>query len=223
MTFRTLSLMLASVAMLGLPAMAQDATPEAPATPEAQAPAATPEATPEPSAEATPAPESDEARQNDQNFPVAQSEAEAEQPREVLKEKFDDWEVRCAASDESRCFLYQIVKDSEGRGIAEFTLIHLPDGGQAAAGATMVTPLGVLLTRGVNLTIDSAQPLGYPFLYCAQSGCFSRLGLTAATVTRMKRGASAKVTIYGVNDPESPVEGNLSLKGFTAAMASIGG
>ncbi|QDL92917.1 invasion associated locus B family protein [Paroceanicella profunda] len=218
MTFRTLSLMLASVAMLGLPAMAQDTT--APAKPEAQAPATpAPAATPESAPKADAAEEPAAAKENDQNFPVA----EAEKPREVLKEKFDDWEVRCAASDESRCFLYQIVKDSEGRGIAEFTLIHLPDGGQAAAGATMVTPLGVMLTRGVGLTIDSAQPLGYPFLYCAQSGCFSRLGLTAATITRMKKGAVAKVTIYGVNNPEQAVEGNLSLKGFTAAMAALGG
>lgn len=204
MTLRHTLLALGALAALALPSAAQDTT--APATP---APPAT-TATETPAAPAAP-PAPDSA------FPIA----EAEQPREVLKAKNEDWEVRCAAQDESRCFIYQLVKDAEGRPLAEFTLIRLPDGGQAAAGATVVTSLGVLLTKGVVLTIDSGQPLGYPFLYCAPTGCFSRLGLTGATITRMKKGAIAKITVFGVNAPDKAVAGTLSLKGFTASYDAL--
>ncbi|HEU0221031.1 MAG TPA: invasion associated locus B family protein, partial [Paracoccaceae bacterium] len=162
MTFRSLLISLAAAAGLLGPAAAQDtATPppanppaaEAPARPQTEAPA-------QPQTEAPAKP-----TELDQAFPIAESE----QPREVLKGKFDDWEVRCAATDETKCFLYQLAKDSEGRPVAELTMIRLPDGGQASAGATIVTGLGVVLTKGLTLTIDTGQPLGYPFLYCAPS------------------------------------------------------
>lgn len=192
--------LLAALAVLGLagPAPAQDTT-----TPPA-APAETPPVPAQPN-------------ELDKEFPIA----EEEKPREVLKATFDAWEVRCAASDESRCFLYQLAKDKEGRPLAEITLLRLPDGGQAAAGVTVVTSLGVFLPKGVTVTVDAGQPIQHPFQFCAQTGCFSRFGLTGAFVTRMKKGAQAKVTLFGVNAPDRAVEGFLSLKGFTAAYDSV--
>ncbi|RMH52031.1 MAG: invasion associated locus B family protein [Alphaproteobacteria bacterium] len=168
---------------------------------------------PTPPAEAAPAAPS----KIDEAFPVA----EEEKPREILKAEFDDWQVRCNPADQEQCFMYQLAKDAEGRVVAEFTLIKLPEGGQATAGATIVTGLGVLLPRGVSLTIDSGKPLGYPYLYCAPAGCFARIGLTSATVTRMKKGAAAKLAVVPVNQPDKPIEAVLSLKGFTAAYDSL--
>ncbi len=216
MIFRLIPLLAAALVALAPAAWAQTETapadtapPAATPAPDAAPPAEGAPATDAPAADGTPNPD----------FPVAAQE----QPRETVKGTFEDWQVRCSTREPEKCFLYQVVSDDQKQAIAEFTMIALPEGSQAAAGATLVTPLGVLLGKGVSLTIDNAQPLGYPYLYCAQSGCFARLGLTAATITRMKRGNVAKLTIFGVNAPEKAVIGNLSLKGFTAAMKEIGG
>jgi invasion protein IalB len=37
----------------------------------------------------------------------------------------------------------------------------------------------------------------------------------------MKKGALASVTLFGINAPDKPVAGTLSLKGFTAAFDSL--
>lgn len=204
MALRDMLLILAGLAALAHPAAAQDA-----ATPEQETPPA------ETADDTPPGPATPEQLQEIYPLP------EEAQPREIVKAEHQDWQVRCNAADETQCFMYQLAKDSEGRTVAEFTLIRLPDGGQVAAGATVVTGLGVALPRGVALTIDSANPLGYPYLYCVPAGCFSRLGLTAATVTRLKRGAEAKLTVVSITDPETPIVGILSLNGFTAAYDAL--
>ncbi|MEM9198401.1 MAG: invasion associated locus B family protein [Pseudomonadota bacterium] len=215
---------LMSVLVLGLaglvtgPIAAQDTTPEtteeAPAT---ETPATETPATETPAAEAPAAPGPASPEELDEIYPLA----EAEQPREVVQSEHGDWQVRCNATNEEQCFMYQLAKDTDGRTVAEFTLIKLPDGSQAAAGATVVTGLGVALPRGLSLIIDSAKPLGYPYLYCVQAGCFSRLGLTAPTITRLKRGAEAKIAVVHVTSPDTPIIGTLSLTGFTAAYDAL--
>ncbi|MEL6233741.1 MAG: invasion associated locus B family protein [Pseudomonadota bacterium] len=210
---------LMSMLVLGLaglvagPIAAQDTTPE---TTE-EAPATDAPATEAPATEAPPTPSPASPEQLDEIYPLA----EAEQPREVVQSEHGDWQVRCNAANEEQCFMYQLAKDTDGRTVAEFTLIKLPDGSQAAAGATVVTGLGVALPRGLSMTIDSAKPLGYPYLYCVQAGCFSRLGLTTATITRLKRGAEAKIAVVHVTSPDTPIVGTLSLTGFTAAYDAL--
>ncbi|MEM9047921.1 MAG: invasion associated locus B family protein [Pseudomonadota bacterium] len=186
---------------LAAPAVAQDTTAEETVAEE------TTETSPEPAS----------SQDLDEIYPLA----EAEKPREVLQSEHGDWQVRCNASDEDQCFMYQLAKDDQGRTVAEFTMIKLPEGTQAAAGATVVTGLGVALPRGLALVIDSGTPLAYPYLYCVQAGCFARLGLTAATVTRLKKGAQAKLSVVSVTAPDAPIVGTLSLTGFTAAFDSL--
>ncbi|RMF38006.1 MAG: invasion associated locus B family protein [Alphaproteobacteria bacterium] len=209
--FRHILLTAAALALGAAPLAAQDTTTtEAPAAkPKTETAAET-----ETPREATEVPATP--NENDKRYPIAP----AEQPREKVKATHDDWQVICSIADEDRCYMYQLAKNAEGQPVAEFTLIRLPAGGQATAGATVVTGLGVLLQRGLGLQIDSSKPLGYPFTYCAQSGCFSRLGLTAATITRLKKGAQAKLTVFGVGVKE-PIVGVLSLKGFTAAYEEL--
>jgi invasion protein IalB len=208
MTFR---LAIAAGAVL-LALAASAVPPRAQTTPPATTEAPSAPATPAAPSETPPAPGA-----TDEAFPVSP----AETPREQVKETFEDWQVICSTADPTRCYMFQLVKDPQGQVLAEFSMIKLPDGGQAAAGATLVTFLGVFLPKGATLSIDAGQPLPQGFTFCSQNGCFARFGLSGATVTRMKRGASAKVTIFGVADPNKAVEGVLSLKGFTAAFDSL--
>lgn len=206
-----------------VPAVAQEApapaapAPEAPAapaptTPAAPAPAPAPEAapaTPAPAAPgATPAPG------------AAAGDPAQQEPMEIVRATFDDWQVRCAPEGND-CFLYQLALDQERNPVAEVSVLKLPASSEAAAGATVVSPLGTLLTTGVVLQVDGGEKRSYPFAWCSQVGCFSRFGLSQQSVDALKRGNSVALSLVSINRPEEPVTLAVSLKGFTAAFDSL--
>lgn len=157
--------------------------------------------------------------QSAEEFPVGGVNT-AEQPQEIVRETHDDWEIRCTTANNS-CFLYQLLLNDEGTPVAEFSIIKLPLGSEAVAGATIVAPLGTLLTRGVVFAIDNADATQYPFSWCTRSGCFSRFGLTDLLVANMKAGTDVNITLFSVGNAQTPVSISASLKGFTAAFDAL--
>lgn len=139
---------------------------------------------------------------------------------EVIRETFGDWEIRCAPEG-ADCFMYQLALDDEESPVAEVSILKLPEGSEAVAGATVVSPLGTLLTAGVVLQIDSGEQRQYPFTWCSQVGCFARFGLTQETIAAMKRGRGGSMTLVSVAAPDEPLALDLSLTGFTAAFDSL--
>jgi invasion protein IalB len=224
------SLILAGLALaLAAPVAAQDAAApaETPAEPPAaDAPAAAPEAPADdaPAADApaeTPAPA--------EGAPAAAPDGAATAPTgqpaqpevmEVVRDTFGQWQVRCAP-DGDECFMYQLALDAGDNPVAEVSILKLPEEADAAAGVTVVTPLGTLLTNGVVVQIDSGEARQYPFAWCSQVGCFARFGLDQVAVDVMKRGRGGKITLLSVGAPESPVTLDLSLTGFTDAYNSL--
>lgn len=142
-----------------------------------------------------------------------------------VAEVFTDWELRCIRTEDGDdpCQLYQLLIDGEGNAVAEFNVFALPEGGEAAAGATIITPLETLLTAQLRLDVDGGQTKRYPYSFCTQIGCFARLGFTAAEVEEFKRGATAHVTIIAAGAPDQPVALAASLSGFTAGWNHISG
>jgi invasion protein IalB len=137
---------------------------------------------------------------------------------------YGDWEARCVRAPEGqrdRCELYQLLQDGDGNSVAEITLFGLPPGQQAAAGATIVTPLLTLLTQQVTLQIDDGTAKRYPFTWCGQVGCYARIGFTADEIAAFKRGQKATITIVPVAAPDTTVELALSLIGFTAGYDAV--
>jgi invasion protein IalB len=216
-----------------------DAAPDA-AAPEAEdgadedAPAA-PEAAAEPPApgEAPPAPDDappaadDAPPAADDAPPAADEQAVAPGPQmptpevyEIVRETFQDWEVRCAP-DGDDCFVYQLALDQDDNPVAEFSLVRLPAGSEAVAGATVVTPLGTLLPAGLVMQVNDGEARQYPFTFCSQVGCFAQLALTQESVSALQRGRVARLTLASVAAPSEPVELELSLMGFTAAYNSL--
>jgi len=139
---------------------------------------------------------------------------------EVVRDTFVDWQIRCSPEG-TDCFMYQLALDDEDNPVAEFSMIRLEPGNEAAAGVTVVTPLGTLLPAGLVLQVDSGQQRQYPFSWCSQVGCFSRFGIDTATVDAMKRGAVAQLSIASVAAPEQPVSLDISLSGFTDAYDAL--
>lgn len=137
---------------------------------------------------------------------------------------FETWEQRCVRAAEGgadTCQLYQLLKDTTGNPVAEFTIFGLPKGQEAAAGATIIAPLETLLTEGMMLQIDAGKPKAYPFTWCSQIGCIARIGLTEPEIDALKKGNKATVTIVPVVAPTEKVVLEVSLKGFTAGFTEV--
>lgn len=214
MSPKTTSAALAAILLLGVaPLMAQTAS-ETPA-----ADAATP-ATEAPAAEAPAA----EAPAATAEAPAAQTPAEPQVGGYYVRSAHDSWTLRCIKTEigADPCELYQLMKDGEGNSVAEITMIPLMNGGEAAAGATIVSPLETDLMKGISLQIDSGQRKAYPFNFCAPVGCVSRVGLSKGELDNLKRGNSASVGVLPFGAPEDQtVMLTLSLKGFTAGYAAL--
>lgn len=113
--------------------------------------------------------------------------------------------------------MYQLAIDSREKPVAEISIVTLEGAGEAVAGFTILTPLRTMLARGLTVQIDSGKPEKFPYLWCAEVGCFSRYGTTQAAFDRYKRGNKARVTVYSIENPEAPIILDVSLSGFTAA------
>lgn len=134
-----------------------------------------------------------------------------------------DWEQRCVRTENGTdpCQLYQLLSDEEDNPVAEISVLGLPDAQEAEAGATIITPLETLLTQQVTLAVDGGQAKRYPFTFCAQNGCFSRIGLSAADVASFKRGNAATLTIVPAVAPDQTISVDISLSGFTAGYDAV--
>ncbi len=140
-----------------------------------------------------------------------------------VREEHGDWQMRCVRTGEERdpCQLYQLLQDEQGNSVAEISMASLPAGQDAAAGATVITPLETLLTAQVALAVDGGQARRYPFTWCSAIGCFSRIGFTQAEVDQFKRGRTATLTVRPVAAPDQTVTLTVSLNGFTAGFEAV--
>ena len=195
---------------------------EAPATetPATEAPAAEAPATDAPAAEA---PVTD-APATDAPADVVASDSAPRVGQPYIRDTFGDWSLRCLKAEEGQpdpCQLYQLLMDADGNSVAEFSTFPLPDGGEVAAGATIVVPLETLLTQQLRLTIDNGEAKVYPFTFCNAAGCVARVGFTTAEVAQLKRGNKAVLRMVPAAAPDQEVLLDVSLSGFTAGFDSV--
>ena len=85
----------------------------------------------------------------------------------------------------------QIGNDETGTPILEMVLRLLPEprevqGQKIIAITDIITPLGVVLTSGLTMQIDSQQEQRAPFQICTEQGCLVREPLTEEAVGRFK-------------------------------------
>lgn len=139
------------------------------------------------------------------------------------KSVHDDWSVRCLLDQvgEERCTVYQLLRLTDGNPVAEISLFPVQSGGQAVAGANIVTPLETMLLEQLVLQVDDADAKRYPFHFCTRSGCVARVAFTALDIAAFERGAMANMTIRSLANPTEPVSIPVSLKGFTAAYDAL--
>lgn len=143
---------------------------------------------------------------------------------EYVKELHGDWAVRCLTTDQDKdpCSLYQLLLDEAGNSVAEITLFPLQQSQNGAVvAATFIAPLETFLPVGVTLGVDGGEARRYPFEFCTQIGCFSRMGFTDVEVDAFRRGAVANVRIVPAGARDRTVDLQISLTGFTAGLQSL--
>lgn len=140
-----------------------------------------------------------------------------------VAETFGDWALRCIVNPEGEdpCRLYQLLSDQNGNAVAEISVFPLAEGGEAVAGATIVTPLETLLTRQITLSVDGGAAKRYPFTFCAEIGCVSRAGFLQEDIDAFRRGSKAELVIVPVAAPDQTVTLEVSLSGFTAGFNAV--
>ena len=161
------------------------------------------------------------AQSTETDLPLGEVVPEEPKPGDTyVREQFGDWALRCVviADADDRCQLYQLLLDTEGNPIAEFTLLRLPNEAQAAAGATVIVPLETSLSQQLTIRVDDGTAKRYPFAFCNPVGCFARMGLTADEIEEYKKGSKASLIIVPVAAPDQQVVVEMSLSGFTAGF-----
>ena len=95
----------------------------------------------------------------------------AEDPT-YIKETYGDWQLKCFRSEgqEDLCQMYQLLKEDAGNPVAEFSIFKLPENGQAEAGATIVVPLGTLLTKELLISVDGGKAKSFAYSFCSMVG-----------------------------------------------------
>lgn len=202
---KTLSPVLVAALLASAPAFAQDTTEDTAPT---EAPAT----------ETAPAEGTNGAQEPD-DLSLGEPVNQVGQP--YIREEFGDWALRCLRAPEGQddpCQLYQLLMDENDNAVAEISMFPLEDGGEAAAGATIVVPLETLLTQQLTLTVDGGQARRYPYTFCNPAGCVARVGFTTEEVNLFKRGSAATLRMVPAGAPDQEVNLNVSLNGFTAGF-----
>ncbi|WP_412504572.1 invasion associated locus B family protein [Roseovarius sp. SYSU LYC5161] len=188
--------LVAILAMLGLPAMAQD---DSGTDPTGALDMGTPV--------------------DEEGNPVTE---DPEPGQQYIREEHGDWSVRCLRTEEGEdpCQIYQLLSDEDGNDVAEVSMVSIEEG-QAAAGATIVAPLGTLLTEQLTLRVDGGTARRFQFTTCNEGGCIARVGFTDQDIGLFKAGAEATLRLVPFAAPDQEVVLSVSLSGFTAAFDSL--
>ena len=141
---------------------------------------------------------------------------------EPVRTTHGDWEVACAP-DQGGCAMAQIGNDATGTPVLEMVIRRLSEPLEvneqtAVAVLDVITPLGVVLTEGLSMTIDGGRTESAAFQICTEQGCLVREPVGEELIDRLKRGRVAKMAVFAANQGE--VTSEISLTGFTKAYAA---
>lgn len=138
--------------------------------------------------------------------------------------EYGDWELLCGKQSGSPCVMAQIGKDTKGTPILEMRIRKLPEereveGKKIVAIADILTPLGVMLLKGIELQIDLGPVYGANYQLCVETGCIVREPLANDTISALKSGGKAVISLVAASMGE--VRATISLKGFTKAYNAM--
>ena len=139
----------------------------------------------------------------------------------VVKQKFSDWEMRCetppGASRET-CALVQSVA-AEDRPNINLVVIAFKTADGKNRLMRIISPLGVLIPKGIGLRIDSVDVGSTGFVRCLPTGCVAEVIMDDKLIDQLKTGKTATFIIF--QTPEEGIGIPLTLGGFKDGFEQI--
>lgn len=148
----------------------------------------------------------------------------------IRSQMFDDWVYRCQSVDQAKsvCEVAQemiVNKDGKRVPILTMALTHGDDGKDMLV--NILAPLGVLLAKGLTVSVDPIGPadgkgdiksLSFSFAYCDQRGCWVSAQKADALAAALKPGKVGHVRVVMGNGRGLNID--FSLAGFANALAA---
>ena len=182
--------LLAAVALVAAPALAQQPKTTKPAAQKAQ-----------PAKPAAPAPA------------AAAPQAAAAAPPQLM---YSPWLKVCGKGPETNnkqvCVLTKDGRLENGMPVAIVQLFE-PEGEPKVLRVTV--PLGMQLQHGTRMIIDQGQPAQEPYKICFPVGCMSDYPVTDDMIAKMKKGQT--ITLQAINMQGTPISLPLPLNDFAKA------
>lgn len=139
----------------------------------------------------------------------------------TVKSVHNDWQIRCETAPGApgeQCALVQSVT-AEDRPNVGLTVIILRTADQKNWILRVFAPLGVLLAKGIGLTVDQNYIGAAQFERCLQNGCVANVQLDDKLIAQLRQGKVARFDVY--QTPEEGIGLPLSLSGFSAGFERL--
>jgi len=147
--------------------------------------------------------------------------AKAQSQYGTLKSTHNDWQIRCETAPGApaeQCALVQSVT-ADDRPNAGLTVIILRTADHKNWILRAFAPLGVLLGKGIGLTIDQTYIGSATFERCLLNGCVSNVQLDDKLLAQLRQGKGARFDFYLT--PEEGIGLPVSLAGFNAGFERL--
>ncbi len=130
----------------------------------------------------------------------------------------DAWVKRCE-KESKRCEIFQNIslKDS-GKRLIEMA-VGFSDKSSDKARAVILSPLGVLLEKGVEIQVSDLKPISVPFKTCTDAGCAAIFEISDEMLDSMINGRKMLVIFHSASGREYKIE--MSLGGFGSKIAEL--
>jgi invasion protein IalB len=191
-------------------AQAPAPAPAAPAAaPKAKAPAAAPKAAPKAGTPAAPAPTAQQA-------PPAGAPA-GQPPEQQIQLIYAPWTKFCLKGQDANakqvCFTGKDGRIESGQPVIAAVIIE-PEG-EPKKILRVTLPLGMQLTHGTRVIVDSNTPAQSPYVICFANGCMSDYEATPELLASMKKGQN--LLVQAINSNGAPLTLPLPLAEFAKA------
>jgi invasion protein IalB len=151
----------------------------------------------------------------DTQAPAADTPPTTEQPASAVEQP--DWTKICGeVNGAQECHISRHRLAATGQPLAQFMIIERPE----KKHLQITVPPVVLITEGINVTIDGAEQVRVSYVACVPSGCLAMGEITDEYIAKLKAGGTLVMTI--VNPQGKPVNFDISLAGFTASYDGPG-
>jgi invasion protein IalB len=152
---------------------------------------------------------------------AATGAAAAQQQKTTVQATGSDWRVECTNSGKMLdCRAYAQVVQRDNKHIITSLTVRYP--AETKKPVMMVqTPLGILVSEPVSISVDSAEPEHAKIQTCTQACCFAGSAIPDALLAAMRSGKQLKIAF--ANSNKQTITVTLPLAGFALAYDKIKG